>query len=331
MFNKKTIKDIELQNKIVLLRTDYNVPLKQLKDGSDVVANDFRIRSSLDTINYLLAQNVKKIIIISHLGRPRSVEGLSDVSELERAENGTRKYSLRPAFNRLTELMAEQYGDDVETFHNNFPMNFHSMPIFARTRYTMPINQANDNYKIEMLENLRFSIDEKKNSSELAEALLQVSGADVFVQDGFGVVHRAHASTDAITKFVPSVAGLLLEKEVMTIQQAFMDPKRPFVAVMGGAKVGDKLPLINRFIEQADKILVSGALANTILCHKGYNMAKSRVESGQADIIDDIYRAAGQKTNNIDNFIILPKDVGVADEFLSSSQRHNKADRKSVV
>ena len=107
MFNKKTIKDIELQNKIVLLRTDYNVPLKQLKDGSDVVANDFRIRSSLDTINYLLAQNVKKIIIISHLGRPRSVEGLSDVSELERAENGTRKYSLRPAFNRLTELMAE--------------------------------------------------------------------------------------------------------------------------------------------------------------------------------------------------------------------------------
>lgn len=325
MFNKKTIKDIELQNKIVLLRTDYNVPLKQLKDGSDVVANDFRIRSSLDTINYLLAQNVKKIIIISHLGRPRSVEGLSDVSELERAENGTRKYSLRPAFNRLTELMAEQYGDDVETFHNNFPMNFHSMPIFARTRYTMPINQANDNYKIEMLENLRFSIDEKKNSSELAEALLQVSGADVFVQDGFGVVHRAHASTDAITKFVPSVAGLLLEKEVMTIQQAFMDPKRPFVAVMGGAKVGDKLPLINRFIEQADKILVSGALANTILCHKGYNMAKSRVESGQADIIDDIYRAASQKTNNIDNFIILPKDVGVADEFLSSSQRHNKA------
>lgn len=324
MFNKKTIKDIELQNKIVLLRTDYNVPLKQLEDGRIVVANDFRIRSSLDTINYLLAQNVKKIIIISHLGRPQSVEGLSDVSELERAENGTRKYSLRPAFNRLVELMANQYDDDIETFRNNFPMNFHSMPIFARTRYTVPINQANDNYKIEMLENLRFSIDEKKNSSELAEALLQVSGADVFVQDGFGVVHRAHTSTDAITKFVPSVAGLLLEKEVSTIQRAFTDPRRPFVAVMGGAKVGDKLPLINRFIEQADKILVSGALANTVLDYKGYNMAKSRVEPGQADVIDDIYRVAGRKTDNVDGLIILPKDVGVADEFLPSSERYEK-------
>lgn len=324
MFNKKTIRDIELTDKIVLLRTDYNVPLRQAKDGQIVVANDFRIRSSLDTINYLLSCNVRKIVIISHLGRPKGVEGLSDVSELERAEDGTRKYSLRPAFNCLIELMAQQYGDSVEDFRNNFPMNFHSMPIFSRTRYTVPISQASDNYKIEMLENLRFSIDEKKNSMELAEALLQVSGADVFVQDGFGVVHRAHTSTDAITRLLPNVAGLLLEKEVSTIQQAFTDPPRPFVAVMGGAKVGDKLPLINRFIEQADKILVAGSLANTILSHKGFSMAKSRVEPGQGDIIDDIYRAASQKTQDVDRFIVLPKDVGVAGEFLPQAERLDK-------
>lgn len=324
MFNKKTIKDIDLAGKVVLLRTDYNVPLDYSDSGEAYITNDFRIRSSLDTIDYLLAQQVHKIIIISHLGRPKGVEGLSDMSELERSADGTRKYSLRPTFNRLVELLADRYGSNIDTFRANFPMNFHSMPIFSRTRYSIPMGQTDDNYKIEMLENLRFSIDEKNNSVKLAEALIQVTGADVFVQDGFGVVHRAHTSTDKITSLMPSVAGLLLEKEVSTIQQAFNNPKRPFVAVMGGAKVGDKLPLINRFIEQADQILVTGALANTILDHKGYSLGKSRVEAGQGDIIDDIYRVAEQKVSPVDNLIVLPQDLAAAGEFLPSAHRRDK-------
>nr|MBP9552429.1 phosphoglycerate kinase [Candidatus Saccharibacteria bacterium] len=232
------------------------------------------------------------------------------------------KYSLRPVFNHLIKLLCEDSDQDLEDFKMSFPMNFHSAPIFSSTRYSVPMAEANDNYKIEMLENLRFSKDEKRDSIELAESLAQVTGADLFVQDGFGVVHRAHTSTDAITEVLPSVAGLLLEKEVSTISRAFDAPRRPFVAVMGGAKVGDKLPLIEKFIERADKILIAGAMANTILASRGFDMGRSRVEPGQEEIISDIYQLARQKVGeNVDDFIVLPEDVAVAKEFLPNSSR----------
>lgn len=318
MFNKKTINDIDVQGKVILLRTDYNIPIEYSEDGSAKILNNYRIRASLPTIKNLIERGVKKIIIISHMGRPKSVEGIADLDELEHLPNGTRKYSLRPVFNNLRELLRAE--------GLNFPMNFHTTPIFPRTRYSVSMKDANDDYKIEMLENLRFSKAEKNNLPEFAEALVQVTGADLFVQDGFGVIHREHTSTSEIAKKMPSVAGLLLEKEYSTILQAFKSPERPFVAVMGGAKISDKLPLIEKFIERADKIIVAGAMANTFLKYLNVEVGKSRIEDGQNEIIEQIFELAERKVgfNSLRSFIILPEDVAVVSEFSKNAKRIEK-------
>ena len=318
MFNKKTINDVDVQGKVILLRADYNVPIEYLESGSAKILNNYRIRASLPTIKNLIERGAKKIIIISHMGRPKSVEGIADLDELEHLPNGTRKYSLRPVFNNLRELLRAE--------GLNFPMNFHTTPIFPRTRYSVSMKDADDNYKIEMLENLRFSKAEKNNLPEFAEALVQVTGADLFVQDGFGVIHRGHTSTSEIAKKMPSIAGLLLEKEYSTILQAFKNPERPFVAVMGGAKISDKLPLIEKFIERADKIIVAGAMANTFLKYLNVEVGKSRIEDGQNEIIEQIFKLAERKVgfNGLRSFIILPEDVAVASEFSKNAERIEK-------
>ena len=284
MFNKKTINDIDVRGKVVLVRTDYNVPIEYSENGEANILNDFRIKSSLPTLKNLIERGARKIIIISHMGRPKAVEGISDLDELEHLPNGTRKYSLRPVFNRLRDLL--------EAENLNFPMNFHTTPIFPRTRYSVSMKDADDDYRIEMLENLRFSKGEKSNLSDFADALLQVTGADLFVQDGFGVIHREHTSTSGIAKKLPSVAGLLLEKEYLTISEAFRNPKRPFVAVMGGAKISDKLPLIEKFVERADKIIVAGAIANTFL---KYRVEKRVISVAEDETILDLGEKAIQK------------------------------------
>lgn len=318
MFNKKTINDVDVQGRVILLRADYNVPIEYSESGSAKILNNYRIRASLPTIKNLIERGAKKIIIISHMGRPKSVEGIADLDELEHLPNGTRKYSLRPVFNNLRELLQAE--------GLNFPMNFHTTPIFPRTRYSVSMKDANDDYKIEMLENLRFSKAEKNNLPEFAEALAQVTGADLFVQDGFGVIHRGHTSTSEITKKMPSVAGLLLEKEYSMILQAFKNPERPFVAVMGGAKISDKLPLIEKFIERADKIIVAGAMANTFLKYLNVEVGKSRIEDGQNEIIEQIFKLAERKVgfNGLRSFIILPEDVAVASEFSKDAERIEK-------
>ena len=318
MFNKKTINDIDVRGKVVLVRTDYNVPIEYSENGEANILNDFRIKSSLPTLKNLIERGVRKIIIISHMGRPKAVEGISDLDELEHLPNGSRKYSLRPVFNHLRELLG---AEDL-----NFPMNFHTTPIFPRTRYSVSMKDADDYYKIEMLENLRFSKGEKSNSSDFADALLQVTGADLFVQDGFGVIHREHTSTSGIAKKLPSVAGLLLEKEYLTISEAFRNPKRPFVAVMGGAKISDKLPLIEKFVERADKIIVAGAIANTFLKYLNVKVGKSRIEDGQKEVIEQIFRLAERKVGfeGLREFIILPEEVAVAKEFSKDAERVEK-------
>ena len=318
MFNKKTINDVDVQGRVILLRADYNVPIEYSESGSAKILNNYRIRSSLPTIKNLIERGAKKIIIISHMGRPKSVEGIADLDELEHLPNGTRKYSLRPVFNNLRELLQAE--------GLNFPMNFHTTPIFPRTRYSVSMKDANDDYKIEMLENLRFSKAEKNNLPEFAEALAQVTDADLFVQDGFGVIHREHTSTSEIAKKMPSVAGLLLEKEYSTILQAFKNPERPFVAVMGGAKISDKLPLIEKFIERADKIIVAGAMANTFLKYLNVEVGKSRIEDGQNEIIEQIFELAERKVgfNSLRSFIILPEDVAVVSEFSKNAERIEK-------
>jgi phosphoglycerate kinase len=176
-----------------------------------------------------------------------------------------------------------------------------------------------------VLENLRFYSEEEANDSEFAAKLAKDSGARFFVQDGFGVVHRAHASTAAITQYLPSVAGLLLEREYTTVTNAMKAPKRPLVAVMGGAKVADKIAVIDEFIRVADTIVIGGAMANTFLAYKGLKLGKSKFEPDEKAIIDEIYRAATKKVgaDKVDEFIVLPTDLAVGHSVDASEERRN--------
>lgn len=290
-FYKQTIKTVPIENKTVLLRADYNVPLG--KDGT--ITDDFRIRSSLPTITYLL-NNDCKVVIMSHLGRP---EGRDEA------------LSLEPIAQRLAELLGE-------------PVRFVDQTVGDKVK--MAIKRA-PRRSVVVLENLRFDPREEANDKAFAKQIATDTGARYFVQDGFGVVHRAHASTEAITHYLPGVAGLLLEREVSRITAAMQSPKRPLVAVMGGAKVSDKIPLIKRFVEVADCIIIGGAMANTILAYKGYTMGKSKLEDGQKQILDEIYAAAVRKVgaDKVDEFIILPSDVAVASEIDAGAERRTVA------
>ena len=234
MFTKQTIRSIDLKGKTVLLRADYNVPLE---DGK--ITDDYRIQQSLPTIEYLLSQNVK-LIIISHLGRP---SGPNDAS-----------CSLFPVAKRLQQLIDKPVEFALDCVG----------PVAEKAVSGL------ENGQILLLENLRFHPEEEANDEHFAARLASL--ADVFVQDGFGVVHRAHASTSAITKFLPSVAGLLLEKEVDTITTVMQNPERPIMAIVGGAKIADKLDILNRFIEIADFVALGGAMANTFLAAQGIDI-----------------------------------------------------------
>lgn len=247
MFSKKTIRDIAVEDKIILVRTDYNVPLVPLEEGEleqesvvidptgdakQQIASDLRIRASLPTIKYLLAHKAAKIILMSHLGRP----------------DGRRcpELSLRIVAEKLAELLpgtAVNFVDEV-----------------SGPEVEMAVEDLPDG-GILLLENLRFSPEEEANSEEFAREIVDSTHAELFVQDGFAVVHRAHASTDAITQVLPSVAGLLLEKEVKTLTEVAEAPKHPFVVIIGGSKVADKQPLIDKFLPLADQIYVGGKIA----------------------------------------------------------------------
>jgi len=289
-FFKQTISSVPLQGETVLLRADYNVPLT--KDGK--VDDDFRIRASLPTVKKLLADNCK-VVIISHLGRPdgQRVESLS----------------LEPVARRLSELLEE-------------PVRFIDDAVGDKVR--MGVKRA-PKRSVTVLENLRFYPGEEANDEAFARDLAKSSGARYFVQDGFGVVHRAHASTAAITQLLPSVAGLLLEREYTTITNAMKHPARPLVAVLGGAKVADKIGVIKAFVDVADTIIISGAMANTFLAYKGYSLGKSKLDPDESTVLDDIYEAARQKVGaeKVDEFLVLPKDLAVAKAAEPSEPRRN--------
>lgn len=293
-FFKQTVKDLPLRHGShyrVLVRVDYNVPLK---DGK--VDDDLRIRAGLPTLQYLLEHSCS-LVLISHLGRP---EG-HDLS-----------CSLKPAAKRLGELIGQEviFVDDT------------TGDAAMQTVKKAPKGS------IVMLQNVRFDAREEENDEAYAKAIARVAQADFFVQDGFGVVHRAHTTTEAITHQLPSVAGLLLEKEYATISKAMEDPERPLVAVMGGAKVSDKIQVVERFVKLADKVLIGGAMANTFLDYKGHSMGASKIESDQKETLDKIYAAAGKKVGeggNVDDFLILPTDVAVAHAFEESEARVNKS------
>ncbi len=287
-FFKLTIRDVPLDNKVVLVRADYNVPLN--KEGK--ISDDLRIKASLPTLKYLHDHGCK-IVIMSHLGRP---------------EGRDPKFSLQQVAVRLAELMDHkvEFVDDC-----------------IGDKVTQAVKQAGP-HSIILLENLRYYKEEEADDMDFAKNIAKSTGARYFVQDGFGVVHRAHASTHAITLCIPSVAGLLLEREYTTITGAMQNPKRPLVAVMGGAKISDKIAVIERFVSVADKIVIGGAMANTFLAYKGVNMGASMLETDQNETLDRIYHAAHEKVgDDVDNFIILPVDVAVASDISPDVERRS--------
>lgn len=285
-FHKLTIRDIPVDHKVVLVRADYNVPLT--KDGK--ISDDLRIRASLPTLQYLIDRHCT-VVVMSHLGRP---EG-RDASQ-----------SLEPVAERLTELL-------------NAPVTFVEDCIGDKVVQAVKTAAPGS---VVLLENLRYYTEEEANDEVFAEKIATATKARYFVQDGFGVVHRAHASTDAITHFIPGVSGLLLEKEYVTITGAMEAPKRPLVAILGGAKVSDKIPVIERFVSVADTILIGGAMANTFLAYRGLSLGASMVESDQQSILDRIYSAAREKVGDaVDDFIILPTDLAVATEISEDAAR----------
>lgn len=287
-FLKRTIRDVPLLGKTVLVRVDYNVPLT----SSGEIDDDFRIQTSLPTLRYLIDRGCK-IILCSHLGRP---DGVVD-----------ERFTLEPIAERLSKLLKvrvqfvpECVGDGVR-------------------QVTKRLHPG----QVVLLENLRFHAGEEANDSQFAKALAEDSGADYFVQDGFGVVHRAHASTSAISQYLPSVAGLLLEREWINIRSAMDTPKHPFVAVLGGAKISDKIGVIEKFIAIADTIIIGGAMANTFLKYRRFAIGKSVHEDGLDSIVKKIYESAEKKVgaDAVDDFIVLPTDVAVAKKIDPSERR----------
>ena len=276
-FNKKTVKDISLDGKRVLMRADYNVPVIKGK-----ISDDYRIKQSVQTIDYILKQSGTRIVIISHLGRP---EGPDD-----------KQFSLKPVALHLSELLGRK-------------VSFVSDCIGPEAKAAA---DSLGEHEILLLENLRFHPEEEKNDKGFAEALAEASGAEVFVQDGFGVVHRAHASTDAITHILPSVAGLLLAKEVETIERVIKQPARPLVSIVGGAKITDKIEILNKLIGISDCVAVVGAMANDFLLAQKVKIGKSLAERDVLDTTKDILERAKKEEKQRNFSLLLPVDVVVS-------------------
>ena len=273
-FNKKTIRDIDLDGKTVLLRADYNVPIEGGK-----ITDDYRIKQSLPTIRYLLEKNVR-LIICSHLGRP---EGKVVAS-----------MSLFPVAKRLHELLDK----DVE---------FVPDCVGDRVQKAAKALKPGD---VLLLENVRFHPEEEANDEQFAKELAGL--ADVFVQDGFGVVHHPAVSVTEIPKYLPGVAGLLVEKEVDTITEVMENPKRPLMAIIGGVKIADKLDILNRFIDIADFVAVGGAMANTFLVAQGVKVGASIYDKEGVALAKEIIAKAEAKAKDQPFVFALPHDAVVA-------------------
>lgn len=274
MFIKKTIRDIDFVKKRVLLRADYNVPVEKGR-----ITADYRIERSVPTIKALLAKKAA-LIICSHLGRP---DGKRDPLA-----------SLKPVAKRLSELL----GQPVE---------------FAPDCIGPATQKMADGLKpgqVLLLENLRFHPEEEANDDVFAKQLASL--ADVFVQDAFGAAHRAHASTDAITRHLPSVAGLLLEKEVDILTNVMQNPEQPLAAIIGGAKIADKIEVLTKLIDLADFVAIAGAMGNTFLAAQGVHLGKSKYDKNELDLARDIIEKAEKKSKKGNFVFFLPRDGVVA-------------------
>jgi phosphoglycerate kinase len=270
MFSKKTIRDIDVNGKKVLVRVDFNVPTK---DG--VVGDDTRIRAALPTIEYLVKNNAA-VILCSHLGRPKG--------------GPEAKFSLKPVAEYLAGLMKK-------------PVAFANDCIGPEAEAAAKALKPGE---VLVLENTRFHAEEEANDMGMAKQLASL--ADLYVNDAFGTAHRAHASTEGVTHFLPGVAGFLMEKEIQYLGQAIADPKRPFVTIMGGAKISDKIGVIKNLLKKADSILIGGGMANTFFKAQGYPVADSLVEDEALETAKELLKEGGQKLR-------LPVDVVLGDKF----------------
>ncbi len=275
---KKSLKDIVVNGKKVFVRVDYNVPM----DDQGNITEDTRIRATLPTLEYLLSQNAA-VIIACHLGRPKG----------ERVA----KYSVAPVAKRLASLIGREVlfasdcvGPEAEAMAKDLKPG-----------------------QILMLENLRYHKAEEKNDPEFSRQLASL--AEVAVNDAFGVSHRAHASVEGITKYIPAVAGFLMEKEILFVGQTVANPVRPFVAIIGGAKVSDKIGVIENLLTKVDTLIIGGGMANTFLAAQGYNTGKSLVEADKLDLAKSLIATAKEKGVNL----LLPCDVVIADKFAADA------------
>ena len=274
---KKSLKDIVVMGKKVFVRVDYNVPMK---DG--VITNDNRIRATLPTLEYLLAQNAA-LVLASHLGRPKG----APVPE----------FTLAPVAKRLSELLGKEV---------LFAPDCVGEEAAAMAKALKP-------GQILLLENLRYHKEEEKNDPEFSRQLASL--AEVAVNDAFGVSHRAHASVEGITKYIPTVAGFLLEKEILFLGQAVNNPVRPFVAIIGGAKVSDKIGVIENLLTKVDRLIIGGGMANTFLAAKGFATGKSLVEEDKLELARELMA----KAKTAGKELLLPVDVTIADRFAADA------------
>jgi phosphoglycerate kinase len=274
--NKKTIRDIQFKHRRLLVRVDFNVPLK---DGQ--VVDDTRIRASLPTIQYLIEAG-GEAVLCSHLGRPK---GGPDP-----------KYSLKPAAERLSELL----GKPVPLVPDCVG------PVAEHAAAAMLPGQ------VILLENVRFHPEEEKNDKAFAQRLSVL--ADIYVNDAFGSAHRAHASTEGVAHVLPGVAGFLMEKEIEFLSKAVENPPHPYVAILGGAKISDKIGVIQNLLSKADRVLIGGGMANTFLKARGVPVGDSLVEDASLDTARALMDQAGDK-------LVLPVDVALGDKFDAAAQR----------
>ncbi len=272
MINKKTIRDIDVRGKRVLVRVDFNVPL----DKKGNIEDDYRIRATLPTIEYLIKEGAKTILI-SHLGRPKGVDD---------------SLRMNPIAKRLSELLGKEVfklddciGDGVEAFVKNM--------------------REGD---VVLLENVRFHPEEEKNDAEFAKKLASL--AEIFVNDAFGAAHRAHASTHGVAKYLPAVAGFLMEKEIKFLSTVRDNPQKPYFIILGGAKISDKITMIENLLDKVDIFLIGGGMANTFLKALGGSLGNSLCENDKLELARELLKKAEEKKVKV----LLPTDLKIAEK-----------------
>jgi phosphoglycerate kinase len=269
--DKKTVRDIELKGKRVLMRVDFNVPMEGGK-----VTDDKRIKASLPTILYILEQSPACLLLMSHLGRPKG--GFDPEFSLKAAAE-----VLSGLMGRPVQMAPDCIGPEVEKLEKALPSG-----------------------GVMMLENTRFHPEEEKNDLELAKKMAAL--ADVYVNDAFGSAHRAHSSTEGVARFLPAVSGFLMEQELEYLGRATSNPQRPYIAILGGAKISDKILVVENLLKKCDKLIIGGGMANTFLAAKGLNMQDSLVEKDSIPTAKAILEKSGSQ-------IVLPVDAVIADKF----------------